>query len=195
MVATVSIFTDFGGSDGTPSTNPNISSNSPVNLRFKTADNNTVDSVDEILIPETGTNRSYWKDVYLKATAGNFSRINNIKFYTSGTGFGSGITVNVGNETPTKNSGSSSGYKVANGTRGLTGNEMVANHGGISAKTEVFGNYVLATPKSIPISESGGNIDSENETSDYLVFQMDVSSSATKSDLSNNTWTIQYDEV
>mgnify|MGYP003634004582 CR=1 FL=1 len=191
MVATVNIFTDFGGSDGNPSNEQNISSNSPVNLRFKTADNNTVDSVDEIKIPETGTNRSYWKHVYLKVTGGTFSRINNIKFYTAGTNFGTGITVNVGNETPIKNSG----YIVANGIRGTTGDEMITNHGGISAKTEVFGNYISATPKSISISESGGNLDSVGETSDYLVFQMDVGSTATKADLSNKTWTFQYDEV
>ena len=161
MVATVNIFTDFGGSDGNPSNEQNISSNSPVHLRFKTADNNTVDSVDEIKIPETGTNRSYWKHVYLKITGGTFSRINNIKFYTGGTNFGTGITMNVGNETPTKNSNSNSGYVVASGTRG----------------------------------ESGGQLDSVNETSDYLVFQMDVGSTATKADLSNKTWTFQYDEV
>ena len=195
MVATVSIFTDFGGSDGNPSNEQNISSNSPVHLRFKTADNNTVDSVDEIKIPETGTNRSYWKHVYLKITGGTFSRINNIKFYTGGTNFGTGITMNVGNETPTKNSNSNSGYVVASGTRGESGDEIVANHGGISAKTEVFGNYTLGTPKSISISESGGQLDSVNETSDYLVFQMDVGSTATKADLSNKTWTFQYDEV
>ena len=191
MVAEVAVFTDYGGSDGNPSTEENISSNSPVNLRFKTADNNTVDSIDEIPIPSSGTNRSYWKHVYLKVVGGIFSRINNIKFYTNGTNYGSGITINVGNETPAKDSG----YVIANGIRGTTGNEMVASHGGISGKTEVFGNYNSGSPKSISISESGSLMDSVNETSDYLVFQMDIDNTVTKADLSNKTWTIQYDEV
>ena len=191
MVAEVAIFTDYGGSDGNPSTEENISSNSPVNLRFKTADNNTVDSIDEIPIPSSGTNRSYWKHVYLKVVGGVFSRINSIKFHTDGTNYGSGITINVGNETPIKNSG----YIVANGTRGITGDELVASHGGISGKTEVFGNYTSGSPKSISVSETGSIIDSVNETSDYLIFQMDLDSTVTKADLSNKTWTIQYDEV
>jgi len=191
MVAEVAIFTDYGGSDGNPSSEENISSNSPVNMRFKTADNNTVDSIDEIPIPSSGTNRSYWKQVYLKVVGGIFSRIDNVKFYAGGTNYGSGITVNVGDETPTK----SSGYVLANGTRGTTGDELVTSHGGISGKTEVFGNYTSGSPKSVSISESGSLMDSVNETTNYLVFQMDVDSTATKSDLSNKTWTIQYDEV
>ena len=191
MVAEVAIFTDYGGSDGNPSTEENISSNSPVNLRFKTADNNTVDSVDEIPIPSSGINRSYWKHVYLKVVGGIFSRIGNIKFYTNGTNYGSGITINVGNETPVKDSG----YVIANGIRGTTGNEMVASHGGISGKTEVFGNYTSGSPKTVSISESGSLMDSVNETSDYLIFQMDIDNTVTKADLSNKTWTIQYDEV
>ena len=191
MVAEVAVFTDYGGSDGNPSIEENISSNSPVNLRFKTADNNTVDSIDEIPIPSSGTNRSYWKHVYLKVVGGIFSRISNIKFYTNGTNYGSGITINVGNETPAKDSG----YVIANGTRGTTGDEMVASHGGISGKTEIFGNYTSGSPKSISISESGSLIDSVNETTDYLVFQMDIDNTVTKTDLSNKTWTIQYDEV
>ena len=72
---------------------------------------------------------------------------------------------------------------------------MVANHGGISGKTEVFGNYTSGSPKSISVSETGSIIDSVNETSDYLVFQMDIDSTVTKADLSNKTWTILYDEV
>ena len=191
MVAEVAVFTDYGGSDGNPSTEENISSNSPVNLRFKTADNNTIDKVDEILIPSSGVNRSYWKHVYLKVVGGIFSRINNVKFYTDGTNYGSGITINVGNETPTKDSG----YVIANGARGTTGDEMVASHGGISGKTEIFGNYTSGSPKSISISESGSLMDSVNETSDYLVFQMDIDNTVTKADLSNKSWTIQYDEV
>ena len=38
-------------------------------------------------------------------------------------------------------------------------------------------------------------MDSVNETSDYLIFQMDIDDTVTKADLSNKTWTIQYDEV
>jgi len=97
----------------------------------------------------------------------------------------------VGNETPAK----SSGYVVSNGTRGTTGDELVASHGGISGKTEVFGNYTSGSPKSVSISETGSIMDSVNETSDYLIFQMDVNDTTTKSDLSNKTWTILYDEV
>lgn len=194
MVATVKVFYDFGGSDGNPATEQDTSSLGPPNLRFKTNDNATIDNQDPIPIPTSGSVDSYWKHVYLKCTGGTFTQIDNVKFYTDGSGFGTGITTNVGNQLPTKNSGSDAGYEVATGTAGSSGDEMVASHTGISAKSDAFGK-TSGSPMTVSISESGSLIDATNETTNYLVFQMNVASTAGPGNLSDETWTFQYDEI
>lgn len=200
MVADVAVFYDFGGSNGSPATSQNASNNTPtyaVNLRFKTADDGNIDTNNPIPIPASGTNYSFWKHVYLKCVGGSFTQINNVKFYTGGTGFGTGIATYVGDQMPTKNSASSSGYEVATGTVGTSGEEVVAHHGGITSKTDAF-TFVdtnQATMKSVSISESGSVINASGETTNYLVFQMDVGTTATAGDKDNKTWTFQYDEI
>ncbi len=50
MVATVHVFFDFGGSDTMPGTQQDTNALTPVNLRFKTNDNATIDAIDTIPI-------------------------------------------------------------------------------------------------------------------------------------------------
>ncbi len=194
MVATVAVFYDFGGSDGNPATNQDTSSLGPPNLRFKTADDATIDNQNPIPIPASGNVDSFWKQIYLKCTGGTFTQIDNVKFYTDGSGFGTGVTVNVGTQLPTKNSGSDSGYEVAVGTAGTSGTEVVSGHASGSAKSIAFG-FTSGSPKTVSISEAGGLINATNETTDYLVFQMNVASTAGPGNLSDETWTYQYDEI
>lgn len=193
MVATVEVFYDFGGTNGSPATQQDTSALSP-NLRFKTADNATIDNINPIPIPTSGTNRSFWKSVYMEVTGGSFTQIDNVKFYTDGSGFGTGITTNVGDELPTKNSGSNAGYEVATGVVGTSGDELVADHSVITAKTSAF-TFTSGSPKTVSISESGGLIDATGESTNYLVFQMDVGTSATAGNLADETFTYQYDEI
>lgn len=194
MVATVAVFFDFGGTDTSPATQQDTSALGPPNLRFKTADDATIDNQNPIPIPNTGSVNSFWKQIYLKVTGGTFTQIDNVKFYTDGSGFGTGITTYVGDDMPTKNSGSSAGYEVATGTAGSDGYEIVANHAGISAKTDAF-TYTSGAPKSVSISESGSLMDAVGETTNYLVFQMNVASTAGPGNLADETWTYQYDEI
>lgn len=194
MVATVSVYFDFGGTDGTPGTEQDTDGLGPPNIRFKTNDNETIDNVDPIPIPAAGTKYSYWKHIYLYCDVAPSTQIDNVKFFTDGGDFGTGITVYVGDETPTKNSGSDAGYEVASGTPGDTGDELVATHTLITAKTDAF-TYVTGSPKDVSISESGNIINLATETSNYLVFQMDVDNTADPADLANETWTLRYDEI
>jgi len=194
MVATVRVFFDFGGVDGTPGTEQDTNGLGPPNIRFKTNDNATIDTNDPIPIPVSGTNRSYWKSIYLKITGGSFTQVDNVKFYTDGGGFGTGITTYVGDELPTKSSISNAGYYVATGTAGTTGTEMVAGHPTITAKTDAF-TYTSGSPKTVSISEAGNVLNGSGETTNYLVFQVDVGTTASAGDLSDETWTYQYDEI
>lgn len=204
MVATVAVFFDFGGTDGNPGTQQDTSGLAPVNVRFKTADDSTIDANNPIPIPGAGTNRSFWKQLYLEVTGGTFTQINNVQFYTDGTGFGTGITVNVGDQLPTKNSGSNAGYEVATGTVGTSGDDMnsttnpTTGHTGITSVTDAFTYTSGSTfnPGDVnAISEAGNIIDATGESTNYWVFQMDVDNTASPGDLADETWTYQYDEI
>ena len=191
MVATVAVFVETG-----PNATPvptDTSALGPPNIRFKTADDSVIDANNPIPIPTSGTNRSFWKSIFLQATGGTFTQIDNVKFFTDGTGFPTGITVFVGDETPTKNSGSTAGYDQATGTVGTNGNELTT-HSFITAKTDAF-SFTSGSPKTVTISEAGAIINASGETTNYVVAQMDVADTASPGDLADETWTFQYDEI
>ena len=192
MAATVAIYYDFAGTDGSPGTNQNISGLGPPNIRFKRADNATIDNQDPIPVPPSGTNYSRWKHLYLKVTGGTFTQIDNIRFYSDGTNYGTGVTLKVGLQFPTNNSGSpGSGYEVAD----TDDQDMVNYHGSITSDADAF-NYTEGSPLSGPsISESGSVIDAANEMSDYIVFQLEVVNGASAGDLTDETFTLKYDEI
>jgi len=194
MVATVATFFDFAGSDGTPGTQQDTSGLGPPNVRFKTADDSTIDANNPIPIPTGSPNFSFWKHLYLRVTGGTFTQIDNVKFFTDGTNFGTGIVTSVGDQNPVNNSGSQASYIVAVGTIGTSGTEMIAGHSGISSKTDAF-SFTSGSPRTVTISEAGGIIDASGERTDYNVFQMSVANTASPGDLADETWTYQYDEI
>lgn len=196
MVATVSVMVDYGGTDGSP-LSQDTTGNEP-SIRFKTLDNNDMSTNGKLLgtidVPVSGTNNSFWKHIYLKVTGGDFTRIDNVKFYTDGSSFGTGIETFVGTELPTHNSGDSSGYVKATGTENSSGDTML-DHGDISTKTNVF-TFTSGTPKNISISESDNMINSVGESTDYIVAQMEVASTVSlKGDLTDKTWYFIFDEL
>lgn len=196
MVATLSVMVDYGGTDGSP-LSQDTTNNEP-SIRFKTLDDNDMSSNGKLLgtidVPSSGTNNSFWKHIYLKATSGDFTRIENVKFYTDGSGFGNGIDTYIGNELPTHNSGDNSGYVKATGTDNVSGDTLLDNSQ-ISTKTNVF-TFTSSTPKNITISETNNMIDSVGESTDYVVAQMEVSSTTSlKGDLTDKTWYFIFDEL
>lgn len=194
MVAVMDVYYDWGGSDGSPANETDTDALGPPRMRFKTADNATIDTNNPIPIPAAGTKYSYWKQIYLHCGAAPSTKVDNVKFYTDGGGFGTGITVKVGDETPTKTNALNTGYEVATGTPGDTGDEMVAAHALLTGSTDVF-TYTSGSPKSVDISEAGSIIDVIGETTDYLVLQMEVGSTASPGNLTDETFTYRYDEV
>jgi hypothetical protein len=190
MVADLSVYFDFGGTDATPGTQQDTDGLGPPNMRFKQADDATINTSNPIPIPAAGSSFSRWKQIYLKCDTAPGTQIDNIKFYSDGGGFGTGITLNVGNQFPTKNSGTNSGYQVADVSA-----TMIGGHTGISTQTDVF-TLTSGAPLSGPtISESGNIINAQNETTNYLVLQMVVVNTASPGDLANETLTFQYDEI
>ena len=192
MVATFSVYFDWGGTDGTPGTSTDIDALGPPTLRFKNADDATIDANDKLVIPGAGTKYSFWKHIYLKCDDADSHTMNNFAIYSDGSNsLGTGIDVKVGLQFPTKNSGSSAGYEVA-----AEDEDLVTDHSGISSVATIF-NYTSgeATDLDITCSETSNVIDAANETTDYVLSQMEVINTASPGDLTNETGTFSYDEA
>lgn len=194
MVADLSVYFDFGGTDGTPGTEQDTDGLGPPHIRFKTADDATIDSNNPIPITSSGTLRSYWKQMYLYCDTAPNTQVDNVRFYTDGGGFGTGITLKVGEQFPTKSSGSDAGYELATGTAGEFGGEMVASHAGLTSSIDAFGK-TEADPLTVSISQDGSIINAISETTNYVVLQMEVTDAASPGDLTDETLSWKYDEI
>ena len=190
MVATFNVNFDFGGTDTTPATEQNTDGLGPPNLRFKQADDATIDNSDPMPIPAAGTEYSRWKQIYLACTVAPDTQVDNIRFFTDGGGFGTGVAVKVGDQFPTKTDISNAGYEVAD-----VDSEMVAAHTGLTTSSDAF-SFTSGAPLSGPsIGESGSIIDAIGETTNYLVLQMEVGTTASPGNLADETFTFRYDEI
>ena len=189
MVATVEVFTDFGGAVNSPGTKVSIEGAGPPNARFKDADDNTIDLNDPIPIPTSGTRHSRWKHFYIEVTVVPDTQIDAIKLFTDGTGFGTGITVRNGDGVQANTSAADAGYDVADVV-----DEVMTNHDTISTSTDFF-TFNSGAPRSVGITEAGAILDAVGEESDYMVLQMEVLNTASPGDLADETITWEYDEI
>lgn len=194
MAATLQEVFDNAGTDENPGNETVIDALGPPRLKMKTADNATIDFINPIPKPTSGTNYSFWKQVYLKASVAPSSQCDNFKWYTDGAGFGTGISLKIGTETPTKTHASDAGYEVATGTVGETGDEMVAAHALLTGKSDAFG-YTSGSPKTVSCSEAGNLINAIGETTDYIILQAEVINTASAGTPSNETCTWVWDEI
>ncbi len=168
MAATVSVKQVVGAGGGTATT--------ITNLRFNTDDSVNPGTTAPLIKPSVGVNRSFWKTVYLNADTTPASFINNVKIYCDGTIGWTGCTLYIG---------STGSYTQATGTTGLTGTDS-------SVATANIQNYTSGAPKQLTGSIANP---STGRISDYVVMQVDVSTSATVGVLSPETITFQYDEA
>ena len=188
MVGTLELMFDNGGVDGTPG-----ASASWANMRFRTDDLNTQNLTNPVPIRTGLTKRSYVRSCYLKCTVAPDTKIDNLQIYSDGTGFGTGISVHVSTSFPTRNSGATTGYKVATGTPGDSGTEMVALYG--CTKADLFGYTSGSTLTGPSVSESGAIINAQNETTNYFLLQATVIDTAAPGLKTPEVITIQYDEI
>lgn len=142
-------------------------------VRFKLADNDTVDAVTPIAIPGAGTAYSWIKHLALHCTVAPSNAVNNCKFYTDGAnGLGTGVTVMAKISTylnPTSNAATA-----------LTGtSDVFTTYGSVGA--------ALAIPGSI--GATTGKI-----STDFVQCQMNVASTATQGTTATETFTFSYDE-
>lgn len=142
-------------------------------VRFKLADNATVDSNDPITIPSGNVaRRSYTKQLRMFCATAPDTQIDNLQVYTDGGDFGTGITVNG---TPIAPSG------------------FAANATTWAVSTDFFG-YTSGAPLDMDANDSAA-ITATGYGGDILKLQMLVASDASSGTLTAETVTFSYDEI
>lgn len=157
------------------------------NTRASTSDNAyTTETTNPIPIPGAGTNYSFWVNTRLECTVAPATLVDNLKWFTDGNnGFGTGVTCKA----ETANT-----YGQATGTVGTTGDQLtVANYGdGIddlnAAPTDSFG-FTSGSPLSV-----SGSTSTTGEFGDLVVYQIEVTTTASAGATPTETFTWQYDE-
>ena len=189
MVAAFDIMLDTAGTTSTPGTSTIISAITPApQLRFKRADDALINTANPNVIPDAGITYSRWKSLYLKCTIAPDVNVSAVYIYSDGSA-PTGIDIKVGNETPTHTALLTTGYDVSS-----TNDSPMTNHASITAVTTLY-NFTSGSTKTVSISEAGNIIDAINETSDYVVLQMEVGPTASPGDLADETITWEYDET
>lgn len=163
MAATVQII-EKNGAGGTPT------DKTSGQIRFKNADNATVDTANPMVKPGAGTDYSFEKWLRLNVTGGTYTEITNIKAYMDGAnGLGTGVTLYA------KAVASYATPAEATGTAGYT-----------DAFTYTSGS---------PLSLGAGPYTSTGEKGDHLVMMLAVGTSASGGITSSEVLTFSYDEI
>lgn len=163
MAATVQII-EKNGAGGTPT------DKTSGQIRFKNADNATVDTSNPMVKPGSGTDYSFEKWLRLNVTGGTYTEITNIKAYMDGaSGLGTGVTLYA------KAVASYATPAEATGTAGYT-----------DAFTYTSG---------APLSLGAGPYTSTGEKGDHLVMMLAVGTSASGGITSSETLTFGWDEI
>jgi hypothetical protein len=138
-------------------------------VRFKVADNATVDLNDPITIPVAGSTISFEKIVRLNAT-GTFTQIDNVNFYMDGANsFGTGVGVL---------------YK----TEATFGTPI--QPGDTTGFTDIF-----AATSGSPVTLNAGTVTGTGDFGEYLTMIMEVQSTAAQGTLTAETLTFSWDEI
>ena len=163
MAATVQIVEK----NGTAGTNTKKDSET---VRFKNADNATVDTNNPMVIPTAGVDYSYEKWLRLKVTVAPSTYLENLKFYTDGAnGFGTGVLL----------------YAKA-----VTTFATPAEATSAAGYTDAF-TYTSGAALDLGTATVTGT----GEKGDHAVMMMTVASTASPGTLTAETGTFSYDEV
>jgi hypothetical protein len=143
-------------------------------VRFKAADNSTVDTNDRLQIPAAGSIYSYTKHVRFYFSTAPSVDIQNLRAYTDGAnGFGTGVAV---------------GYDIPAGGLGTFPN----------INTNISGTDLFTKTSGSPIDMDAINTGPHTGTGykgDLIRMQMSVSSAASPGALTPEALTLAYDET
>ncbi len=163
MAATVQLIEKNGaGGTGTDKTSGNI--------RFKNADDSTVDLNNPMVVPTSGTDYSFEKWLRMNVTGGTYTQITNVKAYSDGAnGLGTGV-----------------GLYAKAVTSYATPAEATATTG----YTDFF-SYTSGSALSL----GAGPFTGTGEKGDHLVMIMTVASTASNGVTPSETVTLAWDEI
>ena len=163
MSATVQILEKNGaGGTGTDKTSGNI--------RFKNADNATVDTSNPMVKPGAGVDYSFEKWLRFNVSGGTYTEITNVKAYMDGgNGLGTGVTL----------------YAKA-----VTTYATPAEATSVSGYTDAF-TYTSGSPLTL----GAGPYTSTGEKADHLVMMLTVGTTASGGITPSETLTIGWDEI
>jgi hypothetical protein len=139
-------------------------------IRFKNADNATVDLANPMVKPTSGSDFSYEKWLRLEVTGGTYSQITNIKAYSDGT--------------------NSLGTGVLLWAKAVTSYSTPAE----ATATTGYTNFFTYTSGS-PLSLGAGPYTSTGEKGDHLVMMCEVQSTATGGLASGDSVFVGWDEI
>lgn len=149
------------------------------NLRYKTADDSSgTDTTYPLVKPSSGTNYSYVAWVALYVSVAPTTNITNIKWFSDGGGFGTGLTLK-GIMTNT--------YAQATGTAGTTGDLSSTVY---TSGTDMF-TYTTGSPLTVTSHATTGT----GRYSYYVASQLAMSTSVSAGTLTAETFTFRFDET
>jgi len=139
-------------------------------VRFKNADNATVDTANPMVIPPSGTDYSFEKWLRFNVTSGTYTEITNIELYTDGSnGLGTGVGVLA------KTVSSYATPAEATSTTGYTN--------------------IFTYTSGSPLDMGAGPFTSTGDKGAYAVLIMTVADTATAGVTSSETVTWAWDEI
>lgn len=149
-------------------------------VRFKAADNATVDTSNPLPIPTSDRTYSYEKWLAFKITGGTFTNITNVRFYMDGS------------------LGYVTGVKLWYATDATFSTPVAPSNSNDPPQHDATGmTQVASTPSSgTPLTIGSGTYTTTGLKGDYLVLVMEVETTATASgSTGSETMTWAYDEV
>lgn len=188
MAATVVINRHTGTATGSPANGTTLTDISG-GTRLSYSDSPSPGTSNPIPIPAAGTNRSWWASTRLSATTTPTTAIQNIKWFSDGTSFGTGL-VCMG-----QTAAAATGYTQATGSGGAGTSGTIlntTNYTALSAATVDVTTLTSGSPKSVTGSISNP---STGNFGDFFVFQLEVGTTASVGLTTARTFTWQYDET
>jgi hypothetical protein len=157
--------------------------------RAATADDPAPGNANPIPVPTADLNYSYWVCTRLSATAAPATAINNIKWYSDGTNsMGTGVSLKVA---------TASAYAMATGTPGTTGTALTSAGYGAGwsfSQSAASGAFNFASSGTM-LTVTGSIGSATGDFGDFVVYQVEVSSSAGPGVTTAETLTWQYDQT
>ena len=175
MAATSAVHVFSGVS---PGTGADVTS---TEVRYKRADNSVVNALNPIPIPTSSVNYSWQKSFKLYISTAPANQITNLRWFTSGTSLGTGITHYATTD---------SVY-----TQGSTADESALISGGTDSSTYTSGSPLTITSGLVCDStDSFPLYEGTSGTQDFLITQIGVGTSASAGTSGVRTATFRYNE-